>query len=115
MTQCAVAIARHQYKEALRILIKGLEDKIQSENQIDYRDLLTRFYALVIALESDLVSEYGDSWQDEIEIPHKLEKEIRCSFCGKSQREVSKIIAGPTAYICNECISICNEILEDDH
>jgi ATP-dependent Clp protease ATP-binding subunit ClpX len=33
------------------------------------------------------------------------------SFCGKSQNEVKKLIAGPTVYICNECIDICNEII----
>jgi pyrimidine operon attenuation protein / uracil phosphoribosyltransferase len=43
----------------------------------------------------------------------------RCSFCGKGQSEVKKLIAGPTAYICNECIDvcseICNELIADDH
>ena len=39
---------------------------------------------------------------------------LRCSFCGKSQNEVKKLIAGPTVYICNECIDICNEIITDD-
>ncbi|HEX8720621.1 MAG TPA: ATP-dependent Clp protease ATP-binding subunit ClpX [Pyrinomonadaceae bacterium] len=39
---------------------------------------------------------------------------LRCSFCGKSQNEVKTLIAGPTVYICNECIDICNEIITDD-
>src|SRR5512141_738363 len=39
---------------------------------------------------------------------------LRCSFCGKSQNEDKKLIAGPTVYICNECIDICNEIITDD-
>jgi hypothetical protein len=39
---------------------------------------------------------------------------LRCSFCGKSQNEVKKLIAGPTVYICNECIDICVEIIHDD-
>jgi ATP-dependent Clp protease ATP-binding subunit ClpX len=42
------------------------------------------------------------------------EEVLRCSFCGKSQNEVKKLIAGPTVYICNECIDICNEIINDD-
>ena len=37
-----------------------------------------------------------------------------CSFCGKSQNEVKKLIAGPAVYICDECIGICDEILEED-
>jgi ATP-dependent Clp protease ATP-binding subunit ClpX len=38
----------------------------------------------------------------------------RCSFCGKSQNQVLKLIAGPGAYICNECIELCNEIISED-
>jgi ATP-dependent Clp protease ATP-binding subunit ClpX len=44
----------------------------------------------------------------------RLEEVLRCSFCGKSQNEVKKLIAGPSVYICNECIDICNEIINDD-
>ncbi len=36
---------------------------------------------------------------------------LSCSFCGKSQREVKKLIAGPTVYICDECIELCNDII----
>ena len=39
---------------------------------------------------------------------------LSCSFCGKSQREVRKLIAGPTVYICDECVDVCNEIIADD-
>ena len=38
----------------------------------------------------------------------------RCSFCGKKQGEVLKLIAGPDAYICNECVALCMEILGDE-
>ena len=41
-------------------------------------------------------------------------KEIRCSFCGKSQNSVERIIAGPGVYICNECIKVCSNIVEDE-
>jgi ATP-dependent Clp protease ATP-binding subunit ClpX len=37
-----------------------------------------------------------------------------CSFCGKSQKEVKKLIAGPTVYICDECISLCNDIIREE-
>jgi ATP-dependent Clp protease ATP-binding subunit ClpX len=39
---------------------------------------------------------------------------LRCSFCGKSQEEVKKLIAGPTVYICNECIDLCNDIIAEE-
>jgi len=39
------------------------------------------------------------------------ERELRCSFCNKSRSQVAKLIAGPSVYICNECIDLCNEII----
>jgi ATP-dependent Clp protease ATP-binding subunit ClpX len=42
------------------------------------------------------------------------EELLCCSFCGKSQNDVKKLIAGPGVYVCNECIDICNEIISDD-
>ena len=44
----------------------------------------------------------------------KKEGSLRCSFCGKSQEEVKKLIAGPTVYICDECIDLCNEIIMEE-
>ena len=42
------------------------------------------------------------------------DKHLRCSFCGKSKESVKKFISGPSVYICNECISLCNEILAEE-
>ena len=39
---------------------------------------------------------------------------FKCSFCGKSQKQVKKLIAGPGVYICDECIELCNEIIEEE-
>ena len=39
---------------------------------------------------------------------------LRCSFCDKSQKEVDKIVAGPSVYICDECIELCNNIIEEE-
>ena len=39
---------------------------------------------------------------------------LHCSFCGKSQTEVKKLIAGPGVYVCDECISLCNAILDEE-
>ena len=41
-------------------------------------------------------------------------EQLKCSFCGKSQRHVKKLIAGPSVYICDECIELCNDIVEDE-
>ena len=41
-------------------------------------------------------------------------KQPRCSFCNKTQDQVRKLIAGPNAFICDECVDICMEIIEDE-
>src|SRR5262249_18366703 len=38
-----------------------------------------------------------------------------CSFCGKSQHEVRKLIAGPTVFICDECVELCMDIIDEEH
>ena len=43
-----------------------------------------------------------------------IPKSVRCSFCGKPQESVKKIIAGPGVYICNECVGLCNDIIENE-
>lgn len=45
---------------------------------------------------------------------HIDEGDFNCSFCGKSQHEVKKLIAGPSVFICNECVDLCNEILAEE-
>ena len=50
-------------------------------------------------------------------MPGKTEdmNKLRCSFCGKTQDEVRKLIAGPEGvYICNECVGLCSSIIEDE-
>jgi len=42
------------------------------------------------------------------------QRDLRCSFCGKSQKEVRKLIAGPNVYICDECIGLCNDIIAEE-
>jgi len=39
---------------------------------------------------------------------------VKCSFCGKSQKQVKKLIAGPGVYICDECIDLCNDIIAEE-
>ncbi len=46
--------------------------------------------------------------------PVKADANLRCSFCGKSRDQVRKLIAGPTVYICDECVGLCNEIMVEE-
>ena len=42
------------------------------------------------------------------------DKNVKCSFCGKAQESVKRIVAGPGVYICDECIGVCKNIVEED-
>ncbi len=44
----------------------------------------------------------------------RINDSLKCSFCGKGQKEVRKLIAGPTVYICDECVNLCNEIMAEE-
>ena len=58
---------------------------------------------------------YGSLWAPEdIAKWRGVERQLWCSFCGKSQGAVRKLIAGPAVSICNECIDLCNEIIEEE-
>jgi len=47
-------------------------------------------------------------------VTKKQDKDHKCSFCGKNQKEIRKMIAGPAVFICNECIEMCNDILREE-
>lgn len=54
---------------------------------------------------------------DDLDDPDDSEapaRPLRCSFCGKTQTEVRKLIAGPQVFICDECVGMCVEILQSD-
>jgi len=41
-------------------------------------------------------------------------KQLKCSFCGKTQEQVKRLVAGPGVYICDECIELCSEIIDEE-
>ena len=115
-SDCLVAISNQEYGTALETAKAGLENMLGREASISTQQLASLFYMTIGSLESKLKEAYGERWDKGVEIPKLLEKEkeIRCSFCGKDQAEVKKIIAGPNVFICGECVGICNQILDDD-
>ena len=56
--------------------------------------------------------EVDPDWEEAMSVTS--DKHLRCSFCGKSKDSVKKFISGPSVYICNECVSLCNEILAEE-
>src|SRR4029079_19275457 len=61
-----------------------------------------------------LAGKSGERDTREMARPTDSNEQLLCSFCGKSQRQVKKLIAGPGVYICDECIDLCNEIIDEE-
>ena len=61
-----------------------------------------------------LASRGAESVADGAAIKRDYTANMECGFCGKSVREVRKLIAGPTVYICDECVKLCNDILAEE-
>jgi len=51
---------------------------------------------------------------DDSRSKHDDGKLLYCSFCGKSQHEVRKLIAGPSVFVCDECVELCNDIIREE-
>lgn len=66
-----------------------------------------------IELKKHLIISHKQSELRPVDEPSQNKKDLYCHFCGKAHHEVSKLIAGPATYICNECISLCNEIIAE--
>lgn len=114
LSDCLVAISNQEYRTALETTKTGLEGMLGSAVSVNAQQLASLFYMTIGYLESRLKESYGEHWENRVEIPKipEKEKEMRCSFCGKEQRDVQKIIAGANVFICDKCVGICNQILE---
>jgi len=108
-SECERAIRERRYANALFILEGGLREIYFSPESINYKSLISHFMDLIGILKLSLEQNLGEQWQDEIRklmpAAQAQSPEMRCSFCGKSREDVSKIIVGPTEYICNECVA----------
>lgn len=56
----------------------------------------------------------SDVWAEESKPPTK-NRDLQCAFCGKTQEEVRKLIAGPATFICDECVELCMDIIQEEH
>ena len=59
-------------------------------------------------------NEGRDAWLMTTRGKHDDGKMLYCSFCGKSQHEVRKLIAGPSVFVCDECVELCNDIIREE-
>ncbi len=85
--------------------------------EIDWASRTARYTKrTVVECDDGNIDDFIDRFAREIRRNGQLRESggIECSFCQKSQKEVARIIAGPRVYICDECIRLCAEILDED-
>lgn len=107
------ALARQEYEQALNIFKDGLINEYVHRSESGDKKLWFAFYATVELLEHQLRKAYGESWERKIPKLEITSRDLACSFCGKRQLEVVQLIAGANAYICDGCVTTCNEILAE--
>lgn len=98
----------HRYKINLKAF-SWLEAEYFDHNCVIHYDCVWSLLQAIKPLKRQIarIKKYDDTTHTE------YGDDMRCSFCGKSQQEVERLIAGPHEAICNECINLCSEILEE--
>ncbi|EFN5779770.1 TPA: ClpX C4-type zinc finger protein [Escherichia coli] len=100
---------QHIDREKAQRLIERMEALAKEENVSIQK--IAEYGQIVLRREKDIKQlmsgEISKTWTSG-------KKTIYCSFCNKSQHKVIKVIAGPSVYICNECVDLCNEIIKGE-
>ena len=78
-------------------------------------EIARELFQIGSTLEETLKHAFGDQWESEIPQFADDNKLLSCTFCGKNQNEVRKLIAGPSVHICDECVHVCDEILTKEN
>ena len=109
-------------KAIAQTLRETLADKAVSITHSESLEIVSKLFGLdnwnilsaKITAEPSAVSDKPRSETNQPEAD-QLKKTLYCSFCGKSQHEVKKLIAGPAVFICEECVALCDDIIEEEH
>jgi hypothetical protein len=111
--ECIRCIVEEDYPAAFQTIQAALNAVLQSKKPPKAKDIAGEVLVIVFALEQNLKKAYGAEWDKHIPKVPKDQK-LTCSFCGKEEKEVRKLIAGPSVYICEECIDLCNDIIAEE-
>ncbi len=102
-------IAKHTHKELADVRKDTERDYFMSSEE-------AKEYGIIDRVITEHISSVTETLRSEklMARPTDTNEQLLCSFCGKSQRQVKKLIAGPGVYICDECIDLCNEIIDEE-
>lgn len=101
------AVTNGRYDDSLQLLREGLRENFGIAGKIDSAEFITLLRALVTVIEVKFEKDMKNT-------RNGVAQYIMCSFCGKSQSDVWRIIKGETGAICNECIKTCSQMLNNE-
>jgi hypothetical protein len=112
--ECADLIAEQRYVAALKVFQQAIGNLLESKSAPKRSEIARQLLQIGMTLEDSLKKAYGEKWESHIPTSSEKDKEAGCSFCGKGQNEVRKLIAGPSVHICDQCVSLCHEIVSEE-
>jgi len=113
--ECADLISDQKYGYALQNFKRAVGRLVESKSFPKRTEVARQLLEVATALEETLKKAYGDGW--DAHIPKFVEEPQSscCSFCSKEQHEVKKLVAGPSVFICDECVELCRGIVAAEH
>ena len=112
--ECADLVSDQKYGAALRLFQQAVGKFLESRSAPKRGEIARELLQIGTALEETLKRAIGDDWDSQVPKFDDDAKPAACSFCGKSQNEVRKLVAGPSVHICDECIELCKNILIEE-
>ena len=112
--ECADLVSDQKYGAALRLFQEAVGKFLESRSAPNRGEIARELLQIGTALEETLKRAIGDDWDAQVPKFDDDAKHAACSFCGKSQNEVRKLVAGPSVHICDECIELCKNILVEE-
>jgi hypothetical protein len=112
--ECADLVSDQKYGAALRLFQQAVGKFLESKSAPKRGEIARELLQIGTALEETLKRAIGEDWDAHVPKFDDDTKPAVCSFCGKNQSEVCKLVAGPAVYICDECIELCKNILAEE-
>jgi hypothetical protein len=113
-TECADLISEQKYGAALKVFNQAIGRLLEAKSSPKRSEVALQLLQIATALEETLKKAYGEKWETYIPRFAEEDKQADCSFCGKEQSEVRKLIAGLSVHICDECVNLCSGIIAQE-
>lgn len=112
--ECADLISDQKYSYALQSFKHAVGRLVESKSFPNRSRVARQLLEVATALEETLKKAYGDGWDEHIPKFVEEAQSSSCSFCGKEQHEVKKLVAGLSVFICDECVELCSGIIAEE-